>query len=173
MKWYVIQVVTGKENKILKSMESELKIHNLEKYVEQFIIPKESYYKVLKGKKTRAEKNCYPGYIMIESKMNGELASVIKSIDGVCGFLGGKNPVSLRQKEVNKFLKNVDDLEENELDENYNIDEKVKIINGPFDSFYGDIYSVDSNKKKLTVNVSIFGRINAVEISYDDVERVY
>jgi transcriptional antiterminator NusG len=109
MKWYVIQVVTGKENKTRQLIESEIKINNLGKYVNQILIPKETYYRMRNGKKTKAEKNYFPGYIMIEADMNGELSSTIKFVDGVCGFLGSnkkdkKDPIPLRPNEVKRFL---------------------------------------------------------------------
>lgn len=174
MNWYVIQVVTGKENIALKKIEQELKMNNLEKFVKQILIPKEQYYKVRNGKKVIAEKNYFPGYIMLEASMNGELYGTIRRTDNVVGFLGKKDePEPLKPHEIKKFLKDVDELGEKDLSAeiNYNIGEVVKIVNGPFNTFNGEIYNINEDKKKLQVNVYIFGRKTPVELDFEHVER--
>lgn len=173
--WYVIQAVTGRENKTMKTIQNELKEYDLEKYVNRILIPKETIYKVQNGKKIKSEKSYFPGYIMLEADMNDELYGVIRKVDGVCGFLGGKGtPTPLKENEVKRFLKDIDYLEEKEIsfDAYFHIGENVKIINGPFNTFVGEIYSLDNSKKKMIVNVSIFGRKTPVELNFEFVEKI-
>ena len=160
-------------------IEIELKNKNLDKYVEKVLIPKESYVKIQKGKKIKTERNYFPGYILIECEMNGEIIRTIKNIDGVIGFLGESKssrsiPSPLRPNEVIKFLGTMDELNEKiaSLDILFHIGETVKINDGPFESFQGSIEKIEAERKKVTINVSIFGRNTPVELNYSQIETI-
>ncbi|MCH7784667.1 MAG: transcription termination/antitermination factor NusG [Bacteroidetes bacterium] len=176
-KWYVIRSVSGKENKIKAYIESEITRLKLEDYIEQVLVPTEKVIQIRNGKKISKERVFIPGYIMIQVNLTGEIPYIIKSINGVIGFLGetkGGDPVPLRQAEVNRLLGKVDEL--SLQDENVNIPfiigETIKVIDGPFNGFNGSIEKINEEKRKLEVMVKIFGRKTPLELSYMQVEKV-
>jgi transcription termination/antitermination protein NusG len=173
-KWYVLRVISGQERKVKQYIETELKRENLADFVNQILIPMEKVVQLRKGKKVTKERNYFPGYIMLEGTLEGEVAHVIKSVTGVVGFLGSKDkPEPLRASEINRMLGKVDAL--NELGDNmevpYLIGEPVKVIDGPFNGFSGMIEEINEEKKKLKVVVKIFGRRTPVELKYMQVEK--
>jgi transcriptional antiterminator NusG len=136
----------------------------------------EKFYQIRNGKKVSKERNFFPGYIMMEADLIGEIPHIIKSIPGVIGFLGetkGGNPVPLRASEVNRILGKVDELADSNEEMNipYIVGETVKVIDGPFSSFSGVVEEINEEKKKLKVMVKIFGRKTPLELSYMQVEK--
>lgn len=174
-KWYVVRAISGQERKVKHAIEVEIARNKFNDYVSQVLIPTEKVYQIRNGKKVSKERSFFPGYILIEAALVGEVAHVIKNINGVIGFLGTKdgNPVPLRPQEVNRILGKVDELAES--DEKLNIPfivgETVKVIDGPFNSFSGIIEEINPEKKKLKVMVKIFGRKTPLELSYLQVEK--
>ncbi len=156
-------------------IELEIDRMKLGKYVSQVLIPTEKIYQIKKGKKVSKERNFFPGYVLIEADLSGEVPHIIKSVNGVIGFLGTKQgvPVPLRQVEVNRILGKVDELEENdaEISIPFIVGESVKVIDGPFNSFTGIIEHINEEKKKLKVMVKIFGRKTPLELNYMQVEK--
>ena len=174
-KWYVVRAISGKERKIKEMIELEINRMNLDRYLAQVLIPTEKVYQIKQGKKVSKERNYFPGYVLIEADLKGEVPHVIKSVNGVIGFLGNKNgdPVPLRQAEVNRILGKVDELEESDEEINipFIVGESVKVVDGPFNSFTGIIEEVYKEKKKLKVMVKIFGRKTPLELNYMQVEK--
>lgn len=176
-KWYVVRAVSGQENKIKSYIETEVARLNLQDSIDQILVPTEKVIQIRNGKKISKERVYFPGYIMVQANLAGEIAHIIKSVNGVIGFLGetkGGDPVPLRQSEVNRMLGKVDELTVN--DENVNIPftigETVKVIDGPFNGFNGTVEKVNEEKRKLEVMVKIFGRKTPLELSYMQVEKV-
>jgi len=174
-KWYVIRAVSGQEKKVKQYLESEILRAGLSDYVSQVLIPMEKYYQIKDGKKVSKERSFYPGYILIEANLMGEVPHVIQNITGVIGFLGAKGeaPAPLRISEVNRILGKVDELADSEevINVPYVVGETVKVTDGPFNSFSGIIEEVNEEKKKLKVMVKIFGRKTPLELSYVQVEK--
>ncbi|MBC7412419.1 MAG: transcription termination/antitermination factor NusG [Bacteroidia bacterium] len=174
-KWYVIRAVAGQEKKIKQFIEVEISRIGMNDYVSQILIPTEKVIQIRNGKKVTIERNFYPGYILIEAAIVGEIGHTIKNVPNVIGFLGDKggNPVPMRQSEVNRILGNVDALTENEIEtiNPYLIGDAVKVIDGPFNSFSGVIEEINEDKKKLKVMVKIFGRKTPLELNYTQVEK--
>ena len=177
-KWYVVRAVSGQENKIKAYIENEISRLGLEDFVDQVLVPTERVVQIRKGKKIHKEKVFFPGYIMVQANLSGEVPHIIKSITNVIGFLGetkGGDPVPLRQSEVNRMLGKVDELAI-EADSNMAIPftkgETVKVIDGPFNGFDGVIEKINEEKRKLEVMVKIFGRKTPLELSYMQVEKV-
>ncbi|RSK39197.1 MULTISPECIES: transcription termination/antitermination protein NusG [Mangrovimonas] len=177
-KWYVVRAVSGQENKIKTYIENEIARLGLEDYVDQVLVPTEKVIQIRNGKKINKEKVYFPGYIMIQANLTGEIPHIIKSVTNVIGFLGetkGGDPVPLRQSEVNRMLGKVDELAV-EADVNvaipYKVGETVKVIDGPFNGFDGTIEKINEEKRKLEVMVKIFGRKTPLELSYMQVEKV-
>lgn len=173
-KWYVVRAISGSEKKVKKLIESEISRNNLQDYVSQVLIPTEKVYQIRKGKKISAERNYFPGYILVEAALVGEIPHIIKSVPGVLGFLGSRlEPTPLRSSEVNRILGKVDELasKEEEMNIPYIVGETVKVIDGPFNSFSGVIEEVNDEKKKLKVMVKIFGRKTPLELTFTQVEK--
>ena len=175
-KWYVVRAISGQEKKVKQYIEVEISRLKLNDYVSQVLIPTEKVIQIRNGKKTTKERSFYPGYVLIEANLSGEVPHIIKNITGVIGFLGeskGGEPVPMRISEVNRILGKVDELTESEgtVASNYMIGESVKVINGPFNGFNGVIEEVMEDKKKIKVTVKIFGRKTPVELNFGEVER--
>jgi len=176
-KWYVVRSVSGQENKIKAYIESEVTRLGLEDYIEQVLVPTEKVIQIRNGKKVQKERVYFPGYIIINANISGEIPHIIKSINGVIGFLGetkGGDPVPLRQTEVNRMLGKVDELsiEDDNLNIPFVVGETVKVIDGPFNGFNGTVEKINEEKRKLEVMVKIFGRKTPLELSYMQVEKV-
>ena len=173
-KWYVVRAVSGSEKKVKQYIDSEVSRLGLGEYVSQVLIPTEKIYQIRKGKKVSAERNFFPGYILIEAALVGEIPHIIRNVPGVLGWLGsGSDPVPLRQAEVNRILGKVDELsgKEEELNIPFIVGETVKVTDGPFNSFTGVIEEINEEKKKLKVMVKIFGRKTPLELSFMQVEK--
>lgn len=180
LNWYVVRAVSGQEKKVKTYLEQEISRKNLEESIPQILIPSEKVYEMRNGKKRVRERNFFPGYILISADLAvGETQHTITNIPGVIGFLGSggmgsaKDPVPLRQNEVNRILGKVDEIEEYEevLDTPFIVGESVKVMDGPFSGFTGTVEEVFEDRKKLNVTVKIFGRNTPVELNYIQVEK--
>jgi transcriptional antiterminator NusG len=181
LKWYVVRVVSGKEKKVKIYLENEINRQELEDFIPQILIPSEKVYEMRNGKKRMRERNFFPGYVLVSADLtHGEAHHLVKSIPGVIGFLGSseggasKTPVPLRQTEINRILGKVDELDEFEetLVTPFIVGESVKVMDGPFSGFTGNVEEVFEERKKLNVMVKIFGRNTPVELNYMQVEKL-
>lgn len=175
-KWYVVRAISGKEAKVKDYIEMEIKRLKLSDHISQVLIPTEKRYQIRNGKKVSKEYNYFPGYVLIEAALVGEIPHMIKSVPNVIGFLSGEkggDPLPMRMAEVNRILGKVDELAESneEIVIPYIIGESVKVIDGPFNGFNGLIEEINEEKKKLKVMVKIFGRKTPLELSYMQVEK--
>jgi transcription termination/antitermination protein NusG len=176
-KWYVVRAVSGQENKVKAYIETEINRLNIGDYISQVLVPTEKIVTVKEGKKIVKDKVYFPGYIMIEANLSGEIPHIIKSITSVIGFLGevkGGDPVPLRMSEVNRMLGKVDELAV-KTDSHaipFTINETIKVIDGPFNGFNGTVEKINEEKRKLEVMVKIFGRKTPLELSFMQVEKV-
>ncbi len=181
LKWYVLRVISGQEKKVKAYLETEVERSKLTDFIPQVLIPSEKVYEMRNGKKRVREKNFFPGYILVSADLtNGEAYHSVNNIPGVIGFLGNngtsasKDPVALRQSEVNRILGKVDEIDEQDakLDKPFIKGESVKVMDGPFSGFTGSVEEIFEDKKKLNVTVKIFGRNTPVELSYMQVEKL-
>lgn len=173
-KWYVVRAISGKEKKVKEYLESEISRLNLQDYISQILIPTEKVYQVRKGKKISKERNYFPGYVLIEASLVGEIPHIVKNIPNVLGFLGTKGEADpIRPAEVNRILGKVDELAEQgeEVNIPYIVGESVTVIDGPFNSFSGIIEEINEEKKKLKVMVKIFGRKTPLELGFMQVAK--
>jgi len=175
-KWYVLRAIGGKEKKVKEYIENEIANGSLRDFVSQVLIPTEKVYQIRNGKKISKERNFFPGYVLIETSLVGEVFHTLRNIPNVIGFLGdtkGGEPVPMRQNEVNRILGRVDELADTdeELNIPFVIGETVKVIDGPFNGFNGTIEAINEEKKKLQVMVKIFGRKTPLELSFMQVEK--
>jgi transcriptional antiterminator NusG len=175
-KWYSLRVISGKERKIKERIELEVQRSGWEDVVRQVLVPTDKVYKIRNGKKVISERNILPGYILVEAvptRFSGEMVQTITNIPNVIHFLGRSNPIPMRESEANRMLGKVDESQDvgESLIEPFIVGETVKIIDGPFSEFVGDIQEVNEEKKKLKVIVKIFGRGTEVELSFVQVEK--
>ena len=176
-KWYVVRAVSGQENKVKAYIETEVNRLGMSDYISQVLVPTEKVVTVKEGKKISKDKVYFPGYIMIEANLTGEVPHIIKSITSVIGFLGetkNGDPVPLRLSEVNRMLGKVDELSVNTDSQliPFTFGETVKVIDGPFNGFNGTVEKINEEKRKLEVMVKIFGRKTPLELGFMQVEKV-
>ncbi|MBO7224874.1 MAG: transcription termination/antitermination factor NusG [Bacteroidales bacterium] len=169
-RWYVVKAIAGKEKKAKEYIENEVAHSGFEKYVSKVLIPTEKVFSVRNGKRVSKDRTLFPGYVLIEATLEGEVMHAIRNVPNVIGFLTQKDgtPVPLQEDEVKRILGQVDEMidSEEELMEPFILGETVKIIDGPFNSFSGVIDEINLEKKKLMVIVKIFGRRTPVELSF-------
>ena len=177
-KWYVIKTVAGQELKVKDYIEREIQYQNLNDYIGQIVVPMEKVIQTRNGKKYQKEKVHFPGYVMIEASLQGEVPHVIKNIPGVISFLSatkGGDPVPMRQSEVNRMLGIADELAvnvDNSFMAQYDLGETVKVIDGAFNGFNGTVEKIIEDKRKLEVMVLIFGRKTPLELNFNQVEKI-
>ena len=174
-KLYSLRVISGKERKIKERIELEIQRQGWGSFITQVIVPSEKVYKIRNGKKVVLERNILPGYILLEaepSKFVPEVVQVIANVPNVIHFLGKDHPVPMSAGEANRLLGKVDESQEagESMIEPFLTGETVKIIDGPFNDFIGDIKEINEEKKKIKVTVKIFGRKTPVELSFGEVE---
>lgn len=173
-KWYVVRAISGKEKKVKEYLESEINRLGIQDYISQVLIPTEKVYQIRKGKKISKERNYFPGYVLVEAELTGEIPHIIRNIPDVLGFLGTRGEADpLRPAEVKRILGKVDELAEQgeEVNIPFIVGETVTVIDGPFNSFSGVIEEINEEKKKLKVMVKIFGRKTPLELGFMQVEK--
>jgi len=175
MKWYVLRAVSGKEAKVKEYLEALMKHDRvLEANVGQILLPTEKYAQLRNGKCVVKEKLFLPGYVLVEANLQGEVAHTLRFTPNVLGFLGGlDNPTPVRQSDINRILGTAEEtaIRTEEVSIPYNVDDSVKVTDGPFSGFTGIIEEVNAEKHKLKVNVKIFGRKTPLELSFNQVEK--
>jgi transcription termination/antitermination protein NusG len=175
-KWYSLRVISGKERSIKERIDKEIKAEGWEEYVPNVIVPTEKVYKIRNGKKVIQERNILPGYILIEalpSKLRGDVVSQITNVQNVIHFLGKNEPIPMQNSEAKRLLGVVDDTQGSTetLVEPFIIGESVRITDGGFNDFVGEILEINEEKKKLKVVVKIFGRGTEMELGFMQVEK--
>lgn len=170
-KWYVVHTYSGFEKRVKTLLEEKVRNSNLEDQIEDVLIPTEDVVELKKGKKKISKKKTFPGYILVHMEMSTENWHVVKNIPKVTGFVGGINPVSIPEEDVKAMI----DLAKSQaprMTAKYVKDDKVEVIDGPFNGFIGTVDEVNPDKEKVRVIVSIFGRQTPVELDYLQVKRV-
>lgn len=169
-KWYILHVRTGQEEKIRKLLEN--RINEDKKRITQIIIPKEG-----NQEKEKVVKRFWPGYMLVELEDDSDNEIIwhkIRTTPGVLGFLGaGKNPVPLKQTETEKILQEIEERKKKPvLKVEFKVGDRVEIIEGPFLNFTGVVEEVFSDKERIRVSVSIFGRATSLELNFNQVEKI-
>ena len=172
--WYVIHTQTGWEDKVKTSLEKMIKQHSKEDRITKVLIPTERVSEVREGKKKISQRKFFPGYILVEMELDDETWYLVKSTPGVSGFIGPRaKPVPLKESEIQSILKHAQDAQEKPMPKtNFEKGEGIRVIDGPFVNFNGNIEDVNPIKGKLKVIISIFGRSTPVELEYWQVEKV-
>jgi transcriptional antiterminator NusG len=175
-KWYSLRVISGKERKIKERIDAEILRNEWNSFIASVVVPTEKVYKIRNGKKVISERNILPGYLLVEAvagKLSPEVVQVIANVPNVIHFLGKNTPEPMKDAEANRLLGKVDESQAagESLIEPFIVGETIKIVDGPFSEFIGDIQEVNEEKKKLKVIVKIFGRGTEVELGFMQVEK--
>ena len=187
-KWYVLRAAGGKEKKAKEYLEKEIERRSLQDLVSQVLVPTEKVYKIRDGKRVCTERLFYPGYVLIEAELTGELQHIIRNeVPHMSGFLTEKRerknsdgklqeemlPIPLRDDEARRILGEQDEQigTEAETVVDYTVGDAVKITDGPFNGFDGTVEEIVEDRSKLKVVVMIFGRKTILELNFTQVTK--
>lgn len=174
MRWYVIQAYSGFENYVVRSINERIERLGMQDSFSEIIVPTEEVVEIRAGKKRKAERKFFPGYVLIRMIMSDDTWHLVKSVPRVSGFIGGtsQRPAPITDREANAILSRV---EEGEVKPRPSVlfepGEVVRVKEGPFLDFNGTVEEVNYEKSRLRVSVSIFGRPTPVELEFGQVEK--
>jgi transcriptional antiterminator NusG len=173
-KWYIVHVLSGFENRVLKTLKERIVNHNMTEYFAEILVPEESVVANVNGKKRTMKKKFFPGYVLIKMIMNEKTWHLVKDTDKITGFIGGTKdkPMPISDEEAASMTASLaEGFKRTRSVANFSEGDSVKVIEGPFASFVGVVENI-SEKGKVKVQVSIFGRPTPVELEFSQVEKV-
>ena len=172
-RWYSVSVLSNFEKKIAEQIRTSVSEQDLEDQIDEVLVPTEEVIEVRRGKKVTTERRFMPGYVLVHMEMSDKGYHLINSINRVTGFLGPQGrPMPMRDAEVNTILNRVQEGEEAPRTLiHFEVGEKVKVADGPFEDFDGMVEEVDDDNQRLKVTVSIFGRETPVELEFTQVSK--
>lgn len=167
-KWYVVHTYSGYENKVKTDLEKTVKNRELEDYIFDIVVPMEEQIEIKDGKRKTNLKKVFPGYVLVKMIVTEESWYIVRNTRGVTGFVGsGTDPIPLTDEEIRKM-----GFELTEVNVDYDINDSVKILNGPLENFVGVVQEINKEKHKVKVLVSMFGRETPVELEFSQVQKV-
>lgn len=173
-KWYIVHVLSGFENRVLKTLKERIVNHNMTEYFAEIMVPEESVVANVNGKKRTMKKKFFPGYVLIKMVMSEQTWHLVKDTDKITGFIGGTKdkPMPISDEEAASMTASLaEGFKRTRSVANFSEGDSVKVIEGPFASFVGTVETI-SDKGKVKVQVSIFGRPTPVELEFSQVEKV-
>ncbi len=173
-KWYIVHVLSGFENRVLKTLKERIVNHNMTEYFAEILVPEESVVANVNGKKRTMKKKFFPGYVLVKMVMNDKTWHLVKDTDKITGFIGGTKdkPMPISDEEASSMTASLaEGFKRTRSVANFSEGDSVKVIEGPFASFVGVVENI-SDKGKVKVQVSIFGRPTPVELEFSQVEKV-
>lgn len=173
-RWYVVNVYSGSEKKVAESLREQAILKKMEDKILEVLVPTEEVVEIKKGAKVNSERKFFPGYILVKMEMSDECWHVVKNTPRVSGFLGSRNkPQPISDAEAERIIKQMEEgVERPQTVVDFEVGEQIRVIDGPFASFVGVVEEVDSEKSRLKVSVSIFGRYTPVELEFAQVEKI-
>ena len=169
--WYVVHCYSGYENKVRHAIEQRIETMGMRDKIFDVIVPTEEEIEVKEGKRRTVEKRVFPGYILVEMKMDEDSWYVVRNTPGVTGFVGmGNDPTPLRPEEVKQIMERMTE-DAPKVKVTFKIGQKVRIVDGPFNDFIGTVADIDQDKSKVRVMVNFFGRDTPVELDFLEVEK--
>jgi len=174
LKWYVVHVYSGFENKVKKALEERISASPHPEKFQEVIVPTEQVVELVKGKKKESSRKFYPGYILVRMEMDDETWHIINDTAKVTGFLGGKNkPAPILDEEAVQILNRMEAGQSKPQPKYfYETGDEIRVIDGPFTNFNGTVEDVNPEKGKIKVLVSIFGRSTPVELDFVQVKKL-
>ncbi len=175
-KWYIVHAYSNFEKKVAQHIRDQAKQRGLEEYFSEILVPTEDVVEIRRGRKVNSERKFFPGYVLVKMDLTDDAYHLVKDTPKVTGFLGaagGTKPLPVSEREVQNIIGAVEEgVERPKPTIRFDIGETVKVIDGPFASFDGQVESVDEDAARLRVAVSIFGRPTPVDLEYSQVEKV-
>ena len=173
MRWYIVHAYSNFEKKVAESIREQAKQRGLEELFEQVLVPTEKVTEVRRGRKIDAERKFFPGYVLVKMKLTDEAFHLIKNTPKVTGFLGAENkPMPISEAEAMRILHQVQEgVEKPKPKVLFEVGESVRVTEGPFTDFNGNVEEVNYEKSKIRVSVLIFGRSTPVELDFGQVEK--
>jgi transcriptional antiterminator NusG len=173
-RWYVVHVYSGMEKSVHKAMLERIERAGLQNYFGKILVPSEEVIEMKGGQKSISERRIFPGYVLVEMDLTDETWHVIKNTPRVTGFLGGSGnrPTPISEKEVAKIMSQMEEgVEKPRPKILFEVGEMVRVKEGPFADFNGNVEEVNYEKSKVRVSVAIFGRSTPVELDFSQVEK--
>ena len=173
-KWYVVQAFSQYESRVKKTLEEYIKMHSMEDYFGEILVPTEEVVEMRAGQKRKSERKFFPGYVLVEMEMNEDSWHLVKSIPRVLGFIGGTSdrPMPISKREADAILDRLEESVDKPKPKTlFEPGEVVRVNDGPFADFNGVVEEVDYEKNRLKVSVLIFGRSTPVELEFSQVEK--
>lgn len=171
--WYVIHTYSGYENKVRDNILRRIRSMNLADRIFQVIIPMEEEIEFKDGKRRTLLKKIYPGYVLVEMTLTDETWYVVRNTSGVTGFVGaGVKPIPLSDEEVKQVLRQIDTDKPSKVSLFVSIGEGIRVKSGPFKDFTGIVQEINTEKEKVKVSISIFGRETPVELDFSQVDKL-
>ncbi|QFI39339.1 transcription termination/antitermination protein NusG [Moritella marina ATCC 15381] len=174
MRWYVVQAFSGFEGRVQKTLSEHIKVHNMEEYFGEVLVPTEEVVEMRAGQRRKSERKFFPGYVLVQMVMNDESWHLVSSLPRVLGFIGGtkERPAPISSKEADRILNRLQDAIDKPRPKTlFEVGEVVRVSDGPFADFNGVVEEVDYEKSRLKVSVLIFGRSTPVELDFGQVEK--
>jgi transcription termination/antitermination protein NusG len=173
-RWYIVHTYSNFEKKVAESLKEQAIQKHLEDSFEQVLVPTEEVVEIRRGRRIKSERRFFPGYVLAKIELTDEVFHLIKNTPKVTGFLGsGLKPVPISDAEANRILNQVaEGVERPKASIRFEVGEQVRVADGPFASFNGQVEEVDEERARLKVAVSIFGRPTPVELEYGQVEKI-
>ncbi len=173
MQWFVVNVHTGCEDKVARNLREQIDKRRLNAYFGEILVPTREVTEIKAGKRVKAERKFFPGYIVVQMVMNNETFSLVKLMPQVVMFLGARNkPIAVTEEEARRLQRQVEEGAVAVEDVTYEVGQEVHVTDGPFAGFNGVASDVDNVKQKMTVTILVFGRETSVELDFTQVERV-
>jgi transcriptional antiterminator NusG len=173
MRWYVLHVYSGFEKKVAETIKEQAEKKGWTDRIGEVLVPTETVVDIQKGKKVETERKFFPGYVLIQMEMNDDTWHMVKQTPKTTGFLGGKKPVAMTEREAKQVITQMQEgVERPRARVVYEVGEQVRVTDGPFASFAGVVDDVDLEKTRVKVSVTIFGRPTAVDLDFSQVEKV-
>lgn len=173
--WYVVHAYSGFEHKVCEYLKERIERLGMQDFFGEILVPTETVVEMRKGQKRKSERKFFPGYVLVEMDLNDESWHLVKETNKVLGFIGGtkESPAPISKQEADAILQRIEDGENKPKPKVlFNIGEMVRVIDGPFADFNGEVEEVNYEKSKLHVAVSIFGRSTPVELGFGQVEKL-
>jgi transcription termination/antitermination protein NusG len=173
-RWYIVHTYSNFEKKVAEEIRKQAAQKHLEDIFEQVLVPTEEVVEVRRGRRIKSERRFFPGYVLVKVDLTDEAFHLIKNTPKVTGFLGsGLKPVPITDIEAERILNQVaEGVEKPKTSIHFEVGEQVRVADGPFASFNGQVEEVDEERSRLKVAVSIFGRPTPVELEYGQVEKM-
>ena len=173
-RWYVVHAYSGFEKSVQRALIERINRAGMQDMFGQILVPVEEVVEMKSGQKSISERKFFPGYVLVEMEMSDDTWHLVKSTDKVTGFVGGSamKPTPISQKEVQNILDQIQEgVEKPKPKVLFEPGEAVRVKDGPFTDFHGNVEDVNYDKSKLRVSVSIFGRPTPVELDFNQVEK--